>query len=281
MSSMLAELQPKDVLTLALSAFAVVVSLIGFAERRSQAKRASRARLSELIDELNQLDIAQDQARQDVQSANLSRRSSDSRMAQSGLYDQHHDGAVYNARRELLIQQSEVILATLPDRWITSSEYRTLALALKEWGDRDAEQRYWAKAIRRARSTSSLDALAIVLRGYGLSLLDDPRRREDGRKAIAASLAASQKISQQVQAREREVETLEMWLDAESSDLHEPNEEIKKRLDVARDQLNKIVEEQHPAQISSIPERLFDGGTPTLSDVIREARRRHDNQPKD
>jgi hypothetical protein len=105
---------------LVISASALVVSIYGVAERRRDARRAERVRLTTIIADLDALYVEQLKTPDGLSSGDLT--------------------SAINSRREVLSLQA---LALLPrfEKEITSSELRVLAFALSRAG--------WKRSVRR------------------------------------------------------------------------------------------------------------------------------------
>lgn len=154
----------RDILVITISCLALLVALYGIWERRSVAHRQYVVRLSELIDEINQLNLDQDHA------------------AETELDDAGRNAA-FNQRREMLCReamrfiewlepQPEWFWRLVPRQWlhptVTDTQHRSLGHALAQVGDGPNALRHLEQAIGVAPPLSLSRMFA--LRGHAAFL---------------------------------------------------------------------------------------------------------------
>jgi len=140
----LKELQLKDLISILISGAAFCVALYGILERGLAARRALRVRLTELIDDLVQIDVSQrlldhDQGKpEDVKAA-------------------VRDG---NALRRALLAAQAVDILFKYKRRITIPEYVSLAEALRETSDTTGQRRVLEAAVAELKAESPFQQAA-------------------------------------------------------------------------------------------------------------------------
>jgi tetratricopeptide (TPR) repeat protein len=183
-------MQPTSYVTVAISLFALAISIYGVAERRNAAKRAERLRLATIIDELNGLHLEHLQA-------------------PDGLTDGDITDAI-NARRELLAVQSLSLLDSFR-KTTTSPEYRTLAHALSRAGYPNEADEVWRKAISTALREGATQSL-FAYRGYACFLFAEGRA-DDARTQMRKAIDAIGQPDDD--AIVKKIQTLKYWAEAE------------------------------------------------------------------
>jgi tetratricopeptide (TPR) repeat protein len=135
----------REIAAVGISTLALAISFYGVWDKRRDTRRQLQIRLSEVVDELNA--VALEQQKHEAEAGKPGRAL----------------GAAYNARRELLCREG-VALADLLGDSVTDSEYRFLAVALDQVGDKAGSEALWRKAVNLAASGSVFRLF--VLRGY-------------------------------------------------------------------------------------------------------------------
>lgn len=180
-------MQTKDWITVVISSIALAVSLYTIVERRLTVRRTERVRLSEIVADLNDVQIEEEKA------------------------DRNQLGRVlvqaFNTRREILSQQALDLLETFSGR-ITAPEYRTLAHSLRLSGYWEDADRLWQLALSTARREGTTQTV-FCLRGYGLFLFD-LNKAEEGRALLGEASTLLQDSNDPPTAL-RQVETLTWW----------------------------------------------------------------------
>jgi hypothetical protein len=107
--------------TVFVSVGALAVSIYGIVERRLTLRKTERVRLTELVDQLTEIDIAESK-------------------------EQDIDANWFVRRKEVLVQQAVSLLNRSTSRSMTAVEYRLLAIAAEECGYRETADALFKKA---------------------------------------------------------------------------------------------------------------------------------------
>ena len=227
------ELSQRDILTLVLSGLALIISLYGIYERRQTLDRSYRIRLTELVDDLAQIGVAEQQAISGKAANEL--QSLISAMA---------------SRRALLIAQIVDLLARYRGK-VTIPEYLNVATALHQINDVATEGQVLREAITQRKAAAFYRWAAWRAWGWYCFSAGDAER---GRLAYQTSLNVRQAVDSATKIDM--VDTLLWWFDCEIK--VEPG--AIDRLTSMLDQATKLTDGLDDAErdLLSISDRLQD-----------------------
>jgi tetratricopeptide (TPR) repeat protein len=166
----------KDAFTISLSVLAFIVSLYGVWEKRRETRRGLAVRLSQLVDELNELTYEHDKIGYEYRAAGK---------AQSpGL------NAIANGRREVLCNEALEIANLLPGG-AKPSQKRVIAANLGRFGQEQLAVALYREVLEA--SPASLEGMYSA-RGLAWTLMD-MGRLDEGRRVFEEAVSLAQRYA--------------------------------------------------------------------------------------
>jgi len=176
--------------TVSVSVAALAVSIYGIVERRVTLRKTERVRVTELVDELTGIDIAESKER-DI------------------------DASLFVQRKEVLVQLAVSLLNRSTSRSMTAVEYRRLAIAAEECGYSETADALFRKATT-ARAGADIGVQTVYAERTRAMALYRAGRPAEGR-AIFERMTREESERSDLE-RFQLVATLHFWSQWESPD---------------------------------------------------------------
>lgn len=225
-------LEPKDIATILLSIAAITISLYGVWERRRDFRRTADIRLSEVIDEINEVEYTHTTAKF------------------SSTVDEDRQGRAVNARRDVLCNEAERI-ARYAASGPTASQWMVIGDTWKRIGRMSTAERAYRNGLR----TSTEDLYTAYCRRSLASLYFE---QGEPTKARSEMVKALELLDNRQFRRDAElVETycrLALWEAELGGDLEKSDEALEAARTIASDTASKALARRLEARIEAIEE---------------------------
>lgn len=216
--------------TVLVSVAALAVSIYGIVERHLTLRRIERVRLTEIVDQLNQIDV-------------------------EAWKEPDIDPRLFAIRKEVLVQQAVSLLNRWTSRSMTAVEYRRLALAASECGFSETADAFFKKAMA-ARAGGDIRVQTMYAeRSLAMALYRDGRPEEGRALFERLTREASERTDLE---RLQLVATLDYWSAYESPDHAEGRTRLEEIAKLAQRYTGRIANGRVRRQAEALTKDIVD-----------------------